>query len=121
MMNEKCAGCIHCEVCGFIESEVAKEGACAFYEDGKKWELTKEEKALLQKWRDNRGISMKDFEDAMDSLEQEPKTGHWIYSRAVNTGEIVFSECSVCGNGESGCALRMNYCPNCGAKMEAEE
>ena len=61
------------------------------------------------------------FDMAIKALEQEPKTGHWIYSRAVNTGEIVFSECSVCGNGESGCALRMNYCPNCGAKMEAEE
>ena len=35
-------------------------------------EPTKEEKALLQKWRDNRGISMKDFEDAMDALQQEP-------------------------------------------------
>ena len=90
MMNEKCAARVHCEVCGFIESEVVRDGACDFYEDGKKW--------------------------------RPIKTGHWIYSRAVNTGEIVFSECSVCGNGESGCALRMNYCPNCGAKMaESEE
>ena len=69
----ECANCIHCEVCGLIESEVARIGACDFYEDGKRWKLTKEEKALLQKWRDNRGISMKDFEDAMDALEQEPK------------------------------------------------
>lgn len=128
---------------------------------------TEEEKALLQKWHDNRGISMKDFEDAMDALEQEPcretddyeneiedlhnrldiaeydkerlreevtnleekikaleqepKAGHWIYSKAVNTGEIIFSECSVCGNGESRCAKRMNYCPNCGAKMAESE
>ena len=37
MMNEKCAACIHCEVCGLIESEVAKDGACDFYEDGKRW------------------------------------------------------------------------------------
>lgn len=37
MMNEKCAACIHCEVCGFIESETAKDGACDFYEDGKRW------------------------------------------------------------------------------------
>ena len=37
MMNEKCAACIHCEVCGLIESEVAKGGACDFYEDGKRW------------------------------------------------------------------------------------
>lgn len=34
-------------------------------------EPTKEERALLQKWRDNRGISIEDFEDAMNAL-QEP-------------------------------------------------
>ena len=33
---------------------------------------TKEEEALLQKWRDNRGISMEEFEDAMNTLDQEP-------------------------------------------------
>ena len=63
----------------------------------------------------------KKCEEILEALEQEPKTGHWIYSKAVNTGEIIFSECSVCGNGESRCAKRMNYCPNCGAKMESEE
>ena len=50
--------------------------------------------------------------------EQEPKTGHWIYSKDINTGEIRWSECSVCGNGEIGCAKRMKYCPECGARME---
>ena len=34
-------------------------------------EPTKEEQKLLQKWRDNRGISIEDFEDAMNVL-QEP-------------------------------------------------
>lgn len=53
--------------------------------------------------------------------EQEPKVGHWIYSKDINTGEIRWSECSVCGNGEIGCAKGMKYCPKCGAKMEDKE
>ena len=123
-MNEKCAACIHCEVCGFIESEVARDGACDFYEDGEKWELTKEEKALLQKWRDNRGISMKDFEDAMDSLEQEPKTGHW---KVVSDGygdNAYICECSECKDTVwvyKDADRKWNFCPNCGAKMGVEE
>ena len=58
------------------------------------------------------------FNIAIKELEQEPKTGHWIYSKEINTLEIIWSECSVCGHGESGCAKRMKYCPNCGARME---
>ena len=57
----------------------------------------------------------------VEKLEQEPKTGHWIYFKAVNTSEIIWSECSECKDGESGCAKRMKYCPNCGAKMESED
>jgi len=44
-------------------------------------EPTKEEKALLQKWRDNRGISIEDFEDAMNTLK-EP-SGELISRQAV--------------------------------------
>lgn len=50
---------------------------------------------------------------AMDWLEQEPKTGHWI------NGDCKGGNCSICGEyyafyPESG---DFNYCPNCGAKM----
>lgn len=73
-------------------------------------------------WRDNPHIdAIADAINNLPSVTPQPKTGHWIYSKAVNTGEIIFSECSVCGNGESRCAKRMNYCPNCGAKMESED
>lgn len=58
---------------------------------------------------------------AIKALEQEPKTGHWIYSKAVFTGEILFSECSACGHGENGCAKRMKYCPLCGVKMVEQQ
>ena len=60
----------------------------------------------------------RDTANLLETLEQEPNTGYWIYSKDINTGEIRWSECSVCGNGEIGCAKRMKYCPNCGIKMD---
>lgn len=74
-----------------------------------------------------RAMTQEEFNDyiqtinqIMDWLEQEPKTGHWIYSKAVNTSEIIWSECSECKDGERGCAKRMKYCPNCGCAMKGE-
>ncbi len=49
------------------------------------------------------------------SPKREP--GHWIYSKVVNTGEIVWSECSKCGEGERGCAKHRKFCSYCGAEM----
>lgn len=55
---------------------------------------TEEEKALLQKWHDNRGISMKDFEDAMDALEQEPKTD--VLDKIRAEIETKYGQCDIC-------------------------
>ena len=60
---------------------------------------------------------VKECLEALPSVTPQQKTGHWIYSKAVNTSEIIWSECSECKDGERGCAKRMKYCPNCGAKM----
>ena len=49
---------------------------------------------------------------AVEALEQEPKTGHWINGN-------YHIRCSECGE-DYPYRLR-NYCPNCGAKMESEE
>lgn len=57
----------------------------------------------------------------LSSATPKPKAGKWIYTKAVSTGEIIWSECSVCGEGEHGCAKRMKYCPMCGAAMEDKE
>lgn len=59
--------------------------------------------------------------DRLPSVTPRQKVGKWIYTKAVSTGEIIWSECSVCGEGEHGCAKRMKFCPNCGAKMEESE
>ena len=45
-------------------------------------------------------------------LEQEPKTGHWIYKPME--GQF----CSIC---DEQSVWKFNYCPNCGAKMEVSE
>ncbi len=49
--------------------------------------------------------------------EQEPKTGHWIVVPGMN------EQCSKCGkffplSYFKGRPFEINYCPNCGAKME---
>lgn len=81
-------------------------------------EPTKEELALLQKWRDNRGVRMEDFEDAMNALQEstpQPKTGHWIEHK--NNG-MTYIECSECSSWFLRMYLTRNsYCPNCGTKM----
>ena len=57
-MNEKCAMCIHCEVCGFTESETAKAGACDFYDAGKTLDKIRAEvrsKMVEKPWFDFEG------------------------------------------------------------------
>lgn len=57
---------------------------------------------------------------AIKALEQEPKTGYW---RAIYQGdEIIDYRCSECEFGSTfgKSTYRMNYCPNCGARMVGE-
>ena len=61
---------------------------------------------------------------AIEVLKQEPKTGHWIKKDGFD-GDVYY-DCSECG--ESWTTVEgtpwqngMNYCPNCGARMESEE
>lgn len=52
---------------------------------------------------------------AIEALEQEPKTGHWIF-----TEHIVY--CSECAEGFDRLYLNgYHYCPNCGAKLSQRE
>jgi len=51
------------------------------------------------------------------AVEQQPKTGHWIYDRTRDwDGECKY-ECSECGMGSD---VDYAYCMRCGAKMESE-
>ena len=65
---------------------------------------------------------------AIELLEQEPKTGHWIEKE--HYFEWCSAKCSICGRYASGHSKDTgwefaysytDYCPNCGAKMESED
>lgn len=74
--------------------------------------------ACLNKWDKDYKEIVADIRALPPVKPQEPtKTGHWIYTKAVTTGEILWSECSECKSGERGCAKRMKYCPSCGCRM----
>ena len=52
-----------------------------------------------------------------DTVQQEPKTGHWYRQ----TNDFVdYYECSECGMA-IGLYDVKNYCPNCGSRNEVEE
>jgi hypothetical protein len=52
-------------------------------------------------------------EMAIQALEQEPKTGHWI----DDCGGV---KCSCCGYSIDDCFYAKTYCTNCGCRMESE-
>ena len=54
------------------------------------------------------------FDMAIEALEQEPKTGHWINEKWHGI-ELIGVTCSNCMIVESRFS---DFCPNCGAKMK---
>lgn len=62
----------------------------------------------------------------LPSAQPERKKGHWedVPHKSVEHGEVIVDgktvRCSVCKHAEKGWNKGMNYCPNCGAKMEVE-
>lgn len=59
---------------------------------------------------------------ALPSVTPQPKTGYWInaYPDIEPNPMFMYGICSVCGFKQS-ISNKLNYCPNCGAKMEVEE
>ena len=45
------------------------------------------------------------------------KTGHWTIAKVRGNASLVCSNCKI----DSGTFYEYAYCPNCGAKMEAQE
>ena len=52
---------------------------------------------------------------AIEALEQEPKRGKWEQAKDIE------KEYAVCTNCKHHGEFYMDYCPNCGAKMERDE
>lgn len=82
--------------------------------------MTREE---VIKWFRESALYHKDHEPfnmAIEALEQEPKTGHWIVELKENVTEYIAGTgcrvfiCSVCREWQD---KRSSYCPVCGTKM----
>lgn len=64
---------------------------------------------------------------AIEALEQNPKTGHWIYLKNERKSVVQAYKCSVCGWEIDSCRGLMQdtgyrlFCEHCGAKMRSEE
>ena len=55
--------------------------------------------------------------EALPSVQPEPKEGHWIEEKIYR--DVIECNCSECGQlMTTAASVRMNYCPNCGAKMK---
>ena len=78
--------------------------------------------ADMDDWAEFWGFTIDEYEDFLDRaikvLEQEPKTGHWIDITNKN-GTVIAIRCDNC-KGSPKHAIRSDFCPNCGAKMENE-
>jgi len=61
--------------------------------------------------------------DKLPAVQPKQKTGRWIYTNTI--GGMRYYGCTICTNQEKDCIADeneiqwYNYCPNCGAKMEA--
>lgn len=99
-----------CEIIRFAEMDYTHENECkACAEEHRQLaEWLKDYKRLL----DNR---CQQNEDTIKTIEQEPKTWHWI----VETGdrETGYGGCTMCSECSGEGDTEMDYCPNCGAKM----
>lgn len=76
--------------------------------------MTREEALKILKAGNNRKCTISEYFEAynmaIQALEQEPKTGHWMKSN-IGGAKV----CSVC-NAHMGLSS-FKFCPNCGAKM----
>lgn len=70
----------------------------------------------------NMGEQKEALRVAIKSLEQEPKTGYWVVESTYDWGftSSVNCYCSNCKDYFTRQWKEMNFCPNCGAKMESE-
>lgn len=57
---------------------------------------------------------------AIEALEQESKTGHWIYT-LEDWNKWECSECGFTKRTDVHVSIGYKYCPSCGAKMESKE
>ena len=75
-------------------------------------------------WRRTRGylydaLSGEEADEIIKALEQEPKTGHWIYT-LEDWNKWECSECGFTKRTDVHVSIGYKYCPKCGCKMQEE-
>lgn len=67
----------------------------------------------------NNKNAVKALDMAIKALEQEQKTGHWIYT-LEDWNKWECSECGFTKRTDVHVSIGYKYCPECGARMESE-
>lgn len=92
-----CKNCLHCELCKRID-----------------YELEYHNKSIKEA-EEELPIKCRFFKNKADF--QEVKHGEWVYNLTYYESDEC--NCSLCGQlMTTAKGVRMNYCPNCGAKMD---
>lgn len=68
------------------------------------------------------------YADFIDDITEQPavdvrpeRRGKWIKKRSIYAQTGRFFECSCCGRQIEALSGELNYCPNCGAKMDGKD
>lgn len=64
-------------------------------------------------------MGIKYLKESIQLEEIKPKTGHWI-NIVNNHGTVIALRCSCCKKSPKH-AIKSDFCPNCGTKMEMED
>ena len=84
------------------------------------FQLKQFKKRLHMDDTDEYEINTESIDMAIKALEQEPKTGHWIFDKEkLGYWISTCSECEHIFHGDELLIYKPKYCANCGAKMES--
>lgn len=83
----------------------------------------------IDDWAEFRGFTREEYEEflnnAIETSEQEPKTGHWIFHKPFDSGHKNCNECIECSQCHTWYGynyyIKTPYCPNCGLRMVNSE
>lgn len=81
-----------------------------------------EREALLKKMKNwHEKISLIECVNSMPAADVAPvRHGRWIERKSFHADGGVSAKCSVCKNDVQYLGNPLNYCPNCGSKMDGE-
>lgn len=81
---------------------------------------------VLKRWSDSCGAECYAYGCVLDDIEDMPTVdvvevvhGRWVYETSFPDSDVC--NCSICDQiMQTAKGVRMNYCPNCGARMDLQ-